>query len=65
MFAACAAAGTQEMLEAADSSHMHMEGLSLSCSHCCVLLKENLLYVCVWLETVAGKVTNFPIFAPA
>ncbi|KAL0055731.1 hypothetical protein WJX82_003881 [Trebouxia sp. C0006] len=27
MFAACAAAGTQEMLEAADSSHMHMEGL--------------------------------------
>ena len=27
MFAACAAAGTQEMLEAADRSHMDMEGL--------------------------------------
>lgn len=27
MFAACAAAGSQEMLEAADGSHMHMEGL--------------------------------------
>ena len=27
MFAACAAAGSPEMLEAADSSHMHMEGL--------------------------------------
>lgn len=27
LFAACAAAGTQEMLEAADRSHMDMEGL--------------------------------------
>ena len=27
MFAACAAAGTPEMLEAADRSHMHLEGL--------------------------------------
>ena len=27
MFAACAAAGSPEMLEAADGSHMHLEGL--------------------------------------
>ena len=27
LFAACAAAGSQEMLEAADRSHMDMEGL--------------------------------------
>lgn len=73
MFAACAAAGTQEMLEAADSSHMHMEGLwnkicskgktyteeqyawhtwlaSLFCCHCCVLLKESLLYAACGLK---------------
>ena len=82
MFAACAAAGTQEMLEAADSSHMHMEGLwnkicskgktfteeqyashtwlaSLSCSRRCLLLKSDLLYACIWLETVAGRVNNY------
>jgi len=85
MFAACAAAGTQEMLEAADSSHMHMEGLwnkicskgktfteeqyawhtwlaSLSCSQCFVL-HRNLLHCFVRLEAVAGRVSNFPIFA--
>ena len=33
LFAACAAAGTQEMLEAADKSHLDMEGLwNMICS---------------------------------